>query len=221
MNITVLVILAPLAGWVLPVYLPPNVTATVHADLPLGLCNATGVFEIQKPVAIACANTGLSPIQLSGRVAVEYHMPPPPPHAPPPEAPLLAVAVGAAAAAGLSHVASNRRELLAAPILPIIARIKRATAEDPVRREILRVVDTMGAATMSQIVKALGKSWGAVQWHVYVLEREGKLKSVKIGAFTYYFVNPKKAAEVILASVDPAALTPEDREKLDIMAAAA
>ncbi|MEM1572228.1 MAG: helix-turn-helix transcriptional regulator [Pyrobaculum sp.] len=221
MNITVLVILAPLAGWVLPVYLPPNVTATVHADLPPGLCNATGVFEIQKPAAIACYNTGLSPVQLSGRVAVEYHMPPPPPHAPPPEAPLLAVAVGAAAAAGLSHVASNRRELLAAPILPIIARIKRATAEDPVRREILRVVDTMGAATMSQIVKALGKSWGAVQWHVYVLEREGKLKSVKIGAFTYYFVNPKKAAEVILASVDPATLTLEDREKLDIMAAAA
>lgn len=201
-------------------YLPPNVTATVHADLPLGLCNATGVFEIQKPVAIACANTGLSPIQLSGRVSVVYNMPPPP-QAPPPETPLLALATGVAAAAGLSHAASNRRELLAAPILPIIARIKRATAEDPVRREILRVVDTMGAATMSQIAKALGKSWGSVQWHVYVLEREGKLKSVKIGAFTYYFVNPKKAAEVILASVDPAALTPEDREKLDIMAAAA
>ncbi|MCY0891409.1 MAG: helix-turn-helix transcriptional regulator [Pyrobaculum arsenaticum] len=220
MNITVFIILAPLASWVLPVYLPPNVTATVHADLPLGLCNATGVFEIQKPVAIACANTGLSPIQLSGRVSVVYNMPPPP-QAPPPETPLLALATGVAAAAGLSHAASNRRELLAAPILPIIARIKRATAEDPVRREILRVVDTMGAATMSQIAKALGKSWGSVQWHVYVLEREGKLKSVKIGAFTYYFVNPKKAAEVILASVDPAALTPEDREKLDIMAAAA
>ncbi|AFA38123.1 putative transcriptional regulator [Pyrobaculum oguniense TE7] len=220
MNITVFIILTPLASWILPVYLPPNVTATVHADLPLGLCNATGVFEIQKPVAIACVNTGLSPVQLSGRVSVVYNMPPPP-QAPPPEAPLLAVAAGVAAAAGLSHVASNRRELLAAPILPIIARIKRATAEDPVRREILRVVDTMGAATMSQIVKALGKSWGAVQWHVYVLEREGKLRSVKIGAFTYYFVNPKKAAEVILASVDPAALTAEDREKLDIMAAAA
>lgn len=202
-------------------YLPPNVTATVHAHLPQGLCNATGVFEIQKPAAIACYNTGLSPVQLSGWVAVEYHMPPPPPQAPPPEAPLLAVAAGVAAAAGLSHVASNRRELLAAPLIPIVARIKRAAADDPVRREIVNVVEKLGAATLSQIVRAVGKSWGAVQWHVYVLEREGRLKSVKIGAFTYYFVNPRRAAEVILSSVDPASLPLEDREKLDLMASAA
>jgi hypothetical protein len=38
---------------------------------------------------------------------------------------------------------------------------------------------------------------------------------------TYYFTNPKKAAEVILASVDPDALPLEDREKLDFLAASA
>ncbi len=102
--------------------------------------------------------------------------------------------------------------------MPIIARIKKATADDPIRREILKVVEQMGVATLSQIVKTTRKSWGAVQWHVYVLEREGRLKSVKIGLFIYYFTNPKAAAEVILSSVDPNNLSPEDREKLDLMA---
>ncbi len=219
-NITVFIILAPLATWLFPVYVPPNATATIYANLPAGVCNATGVLHIDRPVAIMCVNPGLSPAAVSGYVAVNYHSPPPQPAPPPPASPIVLVAAGVAAAAGLSHLASNRRELLAAPIIPIVARIKRATADDPVRREILRVVEQMGAATLSQIAKATGKSWGGVQWHVYVLEREGKLKSIKIGAFTYYFVDPKKAAEVILSSVDPSALPPEDREKLDFLAAA-
>lgn len=219
-NITVFIILAPLAIWLFPVYVPPNTTATVHAVLPAGACNATGVLYIDKPVTIMCANPGLSPAAISGYIAVEYRSPPPPPAPPPTVSPLIVVATGVAAAAGLSHLASNRRELLAAPVLPIVARIKRAAADDPARREILRVVEQMGAATMSQIAKATGKSWGAVQWHIYVLEREGKLKSIRIGAFTYYFIDPKKAAEVILSSVDPSALPPEDREKLDFLAAA-
>jgi hypothetical protein len=58
-----------------------------------------------------------------------------------------------------------------------------------------------------------------VQWHIYVLEREGRPRSVRVGPFTYYFVNPKGAAEVILSSVDPSNLTLEDREKLDLLAA--
>jgi hypothetical protein len=61
---------------------------------------------------------------------------------------LLAVAAGVAAAAGLSHLASNRREWLALPLMPIVARIKRA-ADDPVRREILQIIEKMGAATLS------------------------------------------------------------------------
>jgi hypothetical protein len=35
--------------------------------------------------------------------------------------------------------------------------------------------------------------------------------SVRIGPFTYYFVNPKAAAEVILASVSPDSLSLEGR----------
>ena len=216
-----MIILAPLAVWTYPVYLPPNATATVYAYLPPSLCNATGVFNIDRPITVACVNTGVTPVQLSGRIAVEYHLPPPPPQTPPPGPPIVALVVAVAAAAGLSHLVSNRRELLTAPFLPIIARVKRAGAtDDPARREILQAVDRMGAATLSQIVKAVGKSWGAVQWHVYVLEREGKLKSIKIGPFTYYFVDRRKAADVILSSIDPSALPLEDKEKLDFLASA-
>jgi DNA-binding transcriptional ArsR family regulator len=216
----VFMVLAPLAAWLFPVYVPPNSTAYVTVQLPHQLCNATGTFVVDRPVVVACVNTALSPATLSGYVAVEY------PKTPPevlkaPEAPVLAVAAGVAAAAGLSHLASNRREWLALPLVPIVARIKRATADDPVRREIVQTVEKMGAATLSQIVKATGMGWGAVQWHLYVLEREGRLKSVRIGPFTYYFVNPRAAAEVILASVTPDNLSLEDREKLDLLASGA
>lgn len=221
MNITVALLLIPLSMWLLPIQIPPNYTGVIKTELP-PICNATGTHIVEGPAVytIVCVNKETSDQMLTGRVEVAYiahqvpavEQPPPPP-------PFLTVAVAAAAAAGLSHLLSNRRELLATPIIPIVARIKKATAEDPVRREILKTVEEMGAATLSQIVKKLGKSWGAVQWHVYVLEREGKLKSVKIGAFTYYFTNPKTAAEVILASVDPASLPPEEREKLRFLAA--
>jgi DNA-binding transcriptional ArsR family regulator len=214
-------VLAPLAAWLFPVYVPPNSTAYVTAQLPHQLCNATGTFVVDKPVAVACVNTALSPATLSGHVAVEYPKTPPPAAPKAPEAPLLAVAAGVAAAAGLSHLASNRREWLVLPLLPIVARIKQAAADDPVRREIVQTIEKMGAATLSQIVKATGRSWGAVQWHLYVLEREGRVKSVRIGPFTYYFVNPRAAAEVILASVTPDSLSLEDREKLDLLASGA
>ena len=218
------IVLAPLAAWFFPVYVPPNSTAYVTVQLPHQLCNATGIFVVDRPVAVACVNTALSPVALSGYVAVEYPKTPPPepPKAPKaPEAPLLVVAVGVAVAAGLSHLASNRREWLALPLLPILARIKRAAADDPVRREIVQTVEKMGAATLSQIVKATGRGWGAVQWHLYVLEREGRVKSVRIGPFIYYFVNPRAAAEVILASASPDSLSLEDREKLDLLASGA
>jgi hypothetical protein len=154
-NITVFIVLAPLAAWLFPVYAPPNSTAYATVQLPHQLCNATGTFVVDRPVAVACVNTALSPVALSGYVAVEY---PKTPLAAPkaPEAPALAVAVGVAAAAGLSHLASNRREWLALPLLPIVARIKRA-ADDPREAEIVQIVEKMGAATLSQIVKATGR----------------------------------------------------------------
>jgi DNA-binding transcriptional ArsR family regulator len=220
-NVTVFIVLAPMAAWLFPVYVPPNSTAYVTVQLPHQLCNATGTFVVDRPVAVACVNTAQSPATLSGYVAVEYPKTPPPAAPKAPEAPLLAVAAGVAAAAGLSHVASNRRELLIAPLLPVIARVKRAVADDPARREILQAVEKMGAATLSQIAKATGRGWGAVQWHLYVLEREGRVKSVRIGPFTYYFVNPRAAADVILSSVTPDSLSLEDREKLDLLASGA
>jgi DNA-binding transcriptional ArsR family regulator len=200
-NATVFIVLAPLAAWLFPVYVPPDSTACVTVQLPHQLCNAIGTFVVDKPAAVVCVNTALSPATLSGYVAVEYPKTPPPAAPKAPEAPSLAV-------------------WLALPLLPIVARVKRA-ADDPARREIVRTVEKMGAATLSQIVKATGRGWGAVQWHLYVLEREGRVKSVRIGPFTYYFINPKAAAEVILASATPDGLSQEDREKLDLLASGA
>lgn len=218
MNFTLLIVLAPLSIWFTQIYIPPNTTMTLYADLP-EICNVTGIHKIDGPatITIRCTNNSPAAKQLAGTVAAAYKSPEPPP-SPAPQPPLLVVAAAVATAAGLSYVLSNKREALAALVAPIIARLKTAKAEDPTRRQILKIVEQMGAATLSQIVKATGKSWGPIQWHVYVLEREGKLRSVKIGSFTYYYTNPKAAAEVILASVDPDTLTPEDREKLDIMA---
>ena len=220
MNFTVALILMPLSLWMFSVPVPMNATVTVVPNLP-ALCSPTSPLQIQGPATaeIICVNTQLKPAGVAGWIYVE----PPPPIEPAPihvpEAPVAAAAVGVAAAAGLSHLATNRREWLLAPLLPIISRIKKATADDPIRREILSQVERMGAATLSQIAKATGKTWGAVQWHIYVLEREGRLRSVRVGPFTYYFVNPKAVAEVILSSIDPSSLTLEDREKLDLLAA--
>jgi DNA-binding transcriptional ArsR family regulator len=210
----------PLSLWMFSVPVPMNATVTVVPNLP-ALCSPTSPLQIQGPATaeIICVNTQLKPAEVAGWIYVEPSPPIEPAPIYVPEAPVAAAAVGVAAAAGLSHLATNRREWLLAPLLPIISRIKKATADDPIRREILSQVERMGAATLSQIVKATGKTWGAVQWHIYVLEREGRLRSVRVGPFTYYFVNPKAAAEVILSSVDPSSLTLEDREKLDLLAA--
>jgi len=219
-NFTVALILMPLSLWMFSVPVPMNATVTVVPNLPV-LCSPTSPLQIQGPATaeIICVNTQLKPAEVAGWIYVEPSPPVEPAPIYVPEAPVAAAAVGVAAAAGLSHLATNRREWLLAPLLPIISRIKKATADDPIRREILSQIERMGAATLSQIVKATGKTWGAVQWHIYVLEREGRLRSVRVGPFTYYFVNPKAAAEVILSSVDPSSLTLEDREKLDLLAA--
>jgi DNA-binding transcriptional ArsR family regulator len=209
----------PLSLWMFSVPVPMNATVTVVPNLP-ALCSPTSPLQIQGPATaeIICVNTQLKPAEVAGWIYVEPSPPVEPAPIYVPEAPVAAAAVGVAAAAGLSHLATNRREWLLAPLLPIISRIKKATADDPIRRDILSQVERMGAATLSQIVKATGKTWGAVQWHIYVLEREGRLRSVRVGPFTYYFVNPKAAAEVILSSIDPSSLTLEDREKLDLLA---
>jgi len=218
-NFTVALVLMPLSLWIFSVPVPMNATVTITPSLP-AFCSPTSPLQIQGPATagVVCINTQLEPVEVAGWIYVEPASPVEPTPIYAPEAPIVAAATGVAAAAGLSHLVTNRREWLLAPLLPIIGRIKKATADDPIRREILAHIEKMGAATLSQIVKATGRSWGAVQWHIYVLEREGRLKSVKVGPFTYYFVNSKAAAEVILSSVDPNSLTLEEREKLDLLA---
>ena len=68
-----------------------------------------------------------------------------------------------------------------------MARAKTATAlSDPRRALILRLVEEKGPITQAQIAKTLNMSWGQVQWHLYVLEREGKIRRVTQNGLTYY-----------------------------------
>jgi len=68
-----------------------------------------------------------------------------------------------------------------------MARAKTATAlSDPRRALILRLVEEKGPITQAQIAKTLNMSWGQVQWHLYVLEREGKIRRVTENSLTYY-----------------------------------
>ena len=211
-------LLLPLSMWTFTYVVPPNATATISASLP-PICNATGMYTVSGPATftITCVNSSPKPHVVRGGLEVKL-VEPKAPQLTPPQSPLLPLVLATAAAAGLSYLISNRREWLLAPVVWLF-RVKTASAESPERRQILQFVEKMGAATLAQITKAVGKSWGSTQWHVYVLEREGKLKSVKIGSFTYYYTNPRAAAEVILSSIDPQTLSPEDREKLEFMAA--
>lgn len=218
MNFTIVLLLLPLSTWTFTYTIPPNATAVIDASLP-PVCNATGVYTVSGPATftIKCVNTSLNSLSVKGAIEIKLTELKPPPLKPP-ESPLLPLALATAAATGVSYLLSNRRELLTLPVVWLF-RIKTAKVENPERRRILQFVEQVGAATLAQIAKAIGKSWGSAQWHVYVLEREGKLKSIKIGSFTYYYTNPRAAAEVILSSIDPQTLTPEDREKLEFMAA--
>lgn len=50
-----------------------------------------------------------------------------------------------------------------------------------VRGRILEYLRSVGSASVYQIAKALGISYGAVQWHLYVLERDGVVLVVSLG----------------------------------------
>jgi len=50
-----------------------------------------------------------------------------------------------------------------------------------VRRRIVEFLRERGGASVYQIAKALGISYGAAQWHLYVLEREGVVFTVLQG----------------------------------------
>ncbi|MCU7788794.1 helix-turn-helix domain-containing protein [Pyrobaculum sp. 3827-6] len=50
-----------------------------------------------------------------------------------------------------------------------------------VRRRIVEYLRATGGASVYQIAKALGISYGAAQWHLYVLERDGVVFTVSHG----------------------------------------
>lgn len=52
---------------------------------------------------------------------------------------------------------------------------------EAVRRRIVEYLRGAGEASVYQVAKALGISYGAAQWHLYVLEREGVVVSVARG----------------------------------------
>jgi DNA-binding transcriptional ArsR family regulator len=56
------------------------------------------------------------------------------------------------------------------------------------RRRIVEFLRERGGASVYQIAKALGISYGAAQWHIYVLEREGVVFSVVQGRRRISFV---------------------------------
>ncbi|MBP1449135.1 MAG: helix-turn-helix transcriptional regulator [Thermoproteus sp.] len=203
--------LLPLSFGAYSVYIPAGHLAHITPSLP-PICNATGPLIVQGPAQInyVCYNNTTQTLTVRGSVEVQLQR--------------LAGGASTAAAlavaatgglAALSYLAADRREALAAALAPIAGRVKRAAAsDDPVREEIVGFLNRVGAATMSQIVKAVGKSWGTTQWHLYVLEREGMIKSVRVGPLAYYFTNPRMAAGAILKSIDPSTLPLEEREKL-------
>lgn len=70
-------------------------------------------------------------------------------------------------------------------LLPLVLRIKRARVDDTVKASIISLLEEKGAMTIYEIARELGMRYNAVRWHVYVLEREGIVKSEKRRGKTY------------------------------------
>ncbi|MCY0890556.1 MULTISPECIES: helix-turn-helix transcriptional regulator [Pyrobaculum] len=68
-----------------------------------------------------------------------------------------------------------------------MARAKTATStSDPRRVLLLKLLEEKGMLTQGQLAKLTGFSWGQLQWHLYVLEREGRVKRVVKDGVVYY-----------------------------------
>ncbi|ABL88986.1 putative transcriptional regulator [Pyrobaculum islandicum DSM 4184] len=50
---------------------------------------------------------------------------------------------------------------------------------------ILEILKREGPVPVYRLAKALGVSYGAVQWYIYTLEKEGVVETVKIGKRRY------------------------------------
>jgi predicted transcriptional regulator len=60
---------------------------------------------------------------------------------------------------------------------------------DNLKVQILKKIATQGYVTASEVVKELGISWGAAQWHLFWLENNGYIKSANVDGTTIYFLN--------------------------------
>ena len=60
---------------------------------------------------------------------------------------------------------------------------------DNLKVQILRKIATQGYATATEIVRELGVSWGAAQWHLLWLENNGYIKSANLNGRTIYILN--------------------------------
>lgn len=68
-----------------------------------------------------------------------------------------------------------------------MARAKTATStSDPKRVHLLKLIEEKGPLTQGQLAKLTGFTWGQLQWHLYVLEREGRVKRVVKDGVVYY-----------------------------------
>lgn len=68
-----------------------------------------------------------------------------------------------------------------------MARAKTATTtSDPRRVLLLKLLEEKGPLTQGQLAKLTGFTWGQLQWHLYVLEREGRVKRVVKNGLVYY-----------------------------------
>jgi predicted transcriptional regulator len=60
---------------------------------------------------------------------------------------------------------------------------------DNLKVQILKKIATQGYVTATEVVKELGISWGAAQWHLFWLENNGYIKSANVGGTTIYLLN--------------------------------
>ncbi len=70
---------------------------------------------------------------------------------------------------------------------------------DNLKVQILKKIATQGYVTASEVVKELGISWGAAQWHLFWLENNGYIKSANVDGTTIYLLNCANALKKLEA----------------------
>ena len=81
-------------------------------------------------------------------------------------------------------------------------------------REALRLAREFGAFTAAQAAYILGMPVAEARERLERFVYNGLLKAVDVAGVRFYYRDPVEAAEVILSSVDIAALPREERRRL-------